>query len=1335
MTDVQGARTDVHGDGEPSRPLTAAQAGVWFAQQVDPANPIYNTADWLEIHGPVDPVLFDRAVRMTYEEADALHVRFVETDAGPRQLTAHDAGFPLPVIDVSGEPDPVAAAEAWMRADMATPVGLTDGPLFAFALFRAGDAHWLWYQRGHHIVMDGYGGALFVRRAAEVYDALRAGEPSAPGALGSSRRLLDEDLAYRAGDAFTQDRAYWTAQLAGQEPPVGLAGRDARMSHAFLRRTATVAPEAADRLRTAARALKVGRPALIIAAVAAYTHRLTGAPEVTLGLPVTARKTPAARTTPAMTANVLPLRLPTSPATTLGELVKEVSATSRQALRHQRYRTEDIRRDLSRATTDRRLFGPVVNIMPVDDALTFGGHRTTAHNLSNGPVEDLAVVVYEEPDGAGLRINFNANPALYDEDELAAHERRFTAFLDTVAATAADTPLGRVETLGEDERRLVLGEFAGTARSVPRLTVPLLFGEQKRRTPNATAVVAHDAVMTYRQLDARAERLARALTARGAGPGRIVGIALPRSAELVVGLLAVLKSGAAYLPIDLDYPAERSEFMLSDSGATLLLTTASVAPPRSESGPGHLVLDGHGRVAGPELPREADAVTSPAPEDAAYVVYTSGSTGVPKGVVVEHRAVADYLTWCRQAYPDLRGATLLHTSFSFDLTVTALLGPLVSGGVVQLAALEDGVEGLPGATPVTFLKATPSHLPLLTALPADRSPHGTLVLGGEELRGTALREWRRAHPDVTVINAYGPTEATVNCAQYRLPPDAPLPEGAVPIGRPFPGTRAYVLDAALRPMPVGTVGELYVAGAGLARGYLGRPGLTASRFVADPHGAPGSRMYRTGDLARWRADGELEFAGRADSQVKLRGHRVELGEIEAALTTLPGVSHAAAAVRDDRLVGYAVAADGGPGVPDDARQRLAARLPAHLVPARVVTLARLPLTANGKLDRAALPSPAATGPGGGGRAPRSPQEEILCALFAEVLDLPRVGVDDDFFDLGGHSLLAARLIGRIRDALGVQLGLRALFEAPTVAALGTRLHVDTRDDAFDVLLPLRAGGGRPPLFCMHPAGGLSWCYSGLMRHLGPDVPIYGLQSPVLGAGGDPAESVEELAERFLTEVRAVQPHGPYHLLGWSFGGTVAFAMATRLQAEGEEVAFLAMLDSYPSGFWDDGYAPDERMALNTLLEVAGCDFDDLGNAQLEQDGVHDVVRREGATVIEILRRAGSVLANLEERHLASFAEIFSNNARLQRSFFPARYHGDVLFFTADLGRGPDSPTVDLWTPYVIGAIDNHHVESTHNNMTQPGPLAAIGHVLADRLPRPTAPQTGAGPQADRRAAG
>ncbi|MGP3928349.1 non-ribosomal peptide synthetase, partial [Streptomyces sp. 8N616] len=587
--------------------------------------------------------------------------------------------------------------------------------------------------------------------------------------------------------------------------------------------------------------------------------------------------------------------------------------------------------------------------------------------------------------------------------------------------------VGGVDVWVAGERERLLGEWVDTGRVVRGVSLPVLFAEQVARTPGAVAVECEGVGLSYAELDARSNRLARWLVARGVGPERFVVVMLPRSVDLVVALLAVVKAGGAYVPVDPEYPSERIEFILGDADPVLVIDDVSVFAEAEE-------------FSGDPL-TDVDRVSVLGLRHPVYVIYTSGSTGLPKGVVVEHASVGAYLERAREVYGDASGTALLHSSVAFDLTVTALYTPLVSGGRVVLAELDEraAVSGSP-----TLMKVTPSHVGLLEALPGEVSPSGTLITGGEALTGEALEGWRAAHPDVTVVNAYGPTEATVNCTDFRIVPGEPVAGGAVPIGRPFWNTRAYVLDAWLRPVPVGVAGELYVAGAVLARGYWARGGLTAERFVADPFGPAGARMYRTGDVARWNADGQLVYVGRVDDQVKVRGFRIELGEIQSVLASHPRVARAAMLVREDRpgdkrLIGYLVPTPGGGVRSAELRDHVAARLPDYMVPSAFVVLDELPLTVNGKLDRRALPAPD-YGPESVGRTPRSPREEILCDLFAEVLGVPAVSIDDDFFQLGGHSLLATRLVGRIRTVLDAELPIRQLFETPTVAGISAALE-------------------------------------------------------------------------------------------------------------------------------------------------------------------------------------------------------------------------------------------------------------------------------------------------------
>ena len=528
------------------------------------------------------------------------------------------------------------------------------------------------------------------------------------------------------------------------------------------------------------------------------------------------------------------------------------------------------------------------------------------------------------------------------------------------------------------------------------------------------------------------------------------------------------------------------------------------------------------------------------------------------------------------------------------------------------------------------------------------------------------------------------------------------------IGRPIWNTRVYVLDGNLEPVPVGVAGELYIAGAGLARGYLKQPGLSAERFIADPYGAPGTRMYRTGDLAHWRADGVLDFLGRTDHQIKIRGFRIEPAEVENALSRHPSVAQATVLGREDhpgdkRLVAYVVPVEGQSTDSAALRTHLVQSLPDYMVPSAIVLLDRLPLTPSGKLDRKALPPPDFNADVNW-RAPRTPEEETLCSLFAEILGVSRVGIDDNFFQLGGHSLLATRLVSRIRASLDVELSVRALFEAPTVARLADRLAVDTNANSLGVMLTLRAQGNRSPLFCIHPAAGLSWCYAGLLQHIKADYPIYGLQARGFSEPEILPQTLDEMVSDYLDQIRVIQPAGPYYLLGWSFGGLVAHALAGRLQLEGEKVPILALLESYPNDPELSSRIPDEREIIMAHLEALGRDSTIIG----EQPPELSILK-------ELLRHEYHVLTSLEDRYVNAMPKIYRNNVRLAGSFVPEVLDGDLLLFTATQETG--APPSEAWRPYVRGQIRVHEVACRHAQMTRPLPLADIGQAVARELER------------------
>lgn len=1373
-------------------PLSGAQAGVWYAQQLDPANPIYLTGEYVDIRGPVDPVLLERAVRDVVARADGLHARFIADPAGPRQVVQVAADWPMTVVDVSADADAYAAALRWMGADLRRPVDLCTGPLFGQALLRLSADRYLWFQRVHHIAVDAFGLSLLARRVAERYTALLATAlftagpggsgpdrpgpdgpgPDGPGqfsGFGSLADLLAEEAAYRGSARYAEDRRFWLDRCAEGPVPVTLSGRNASTAHDFLRRTIHIPQSTVDALAAQAERGGGAWPDAVLAACAAYLSRLTGTPRVVLGLPVMNRGGRIAPRTPAMLVNVLPLHVHVGADDTLPDLVRQVARACRQVRAHQRYRYEDLRRDLRLGGPDQPLYGPQINIVPFADELWFGEHRGTVHNLSAGPVDDLTIGVRPGA-GNGLHLELDANPATYQPAELDGHRDRLAGFLTAVASggdqltapvRGGDRPLSLVPMLTADDSAR-LARWNDTAHPVPDVCLPDLLAAQAAASPHTPAVVFEDTELTYRQLHDRAGRLARRLVRRGIGPGDIVAVALPRGPDLVVALLAVGQAGAAYLPVDTEYPAERIAFLLADAAPRLLLTT--VDGPRSGGTP-HLLLGPDAEEAADEaaegiaegiVEKTAGVGAEPGerrqllrPDHPAYVIYTSGSTGRPKGVVVPHRGIVNRLLWMQDRYRlDHTDRVLQKTPASFDVSVWEFFWPLIAGATLVVA--RPGGHRDPAYLAeviqrqrITTIHFVPSMLRTFLAEPAAAGCTGLrrIICSGEalpaDLVGTCAAVLK-----APLHNLYGPTEASVDVTCWECP-NGPM-DNPVPIGSPIWNTRMYVLDEHLQPVPPGTTGELFIAGVGLADGYLRRPELTGQRFLPDPAGPPGARMYRTGDLARWRPDGTLEFLGRTDHQVKIRGFRIEPGEVEAALTAMPGVAAAVVVARDDgpgglALAGYVVPAAGTLLDPERLRRAAGAALPEHLVPATVTVLDALPVTPNGKLDRAALPAPDRPD-AGTGRPPATPREELLCRLFAEVLDLHRVGPDDNFFALGGHSLLAARLAAQVRDTLGTPTSLGTVFAAPTPAGLATALDGGGAGSggsgahgggggasALDPLLPLRPTGTGVPLFCVHPVGGIAWCYAGLARHVGAGHPIYGLQArgldPDARPGTGPAtmgaarpaimpSTVDELVADYVGLIRSVQPTGPYHLLGWSIGGTFAHAIATCLQDAGERVGLLAMLDGYPTDQWRALPTPGPREALAALLVIAGHDVDALDSG----DGA--APDRERA--VALLRAEGSALAALDPRTLAAIPDVVLNNSRIVRHYAHRRFTGDTVFFRAAHDRNEWAFDPAGWLPYCDGRFDLHDLPCAHRELVHPQWLATIGAAVTDRLGVPRA---------------
>ncbi|AYZ70446.1 enterobactin synthase subunit F [Stenotrophomonas maltophilia] len=1221
--------------------LTEAQAGLWFAQRLAPDNPSFNTAHAVWIDGPLDVAAFVAAADQAAGEAEAFALRFAEGADG-QPLQWHDpAHVPLlSVRDVSAEADAAAAARSLMHADRMSPVDPTRDRISQQVLLELGGQRWVWYLRVHHLAADGYGMALFTDRVCALY-AGRMGEPL-PGLAG----VLADDAAYRADPRRALAGQWWREHMQGAPAGVGLAGTLAASDDALRWVQPLDAAFREQLLQASVRWLQPW-PDVLAALSAEYLRRMSAADEVVLGVPYMGRLGNASARVPAMVMNVLPLRVAAGEGS-VEAFTRGLGRQLSQGRKHGRYRGEQLRRDLGLVGAQQRLHGPLVNVQPFYKALTLAGVQATLEVLCTGPVDDLTLGF--RGDGQSLLdLEIEANPALYSREDVEAHAARLLHFVS--AALQADD-IAAVPLATPEEAQQVLQEFNATAHALPETTLVELLQQGMDRDPHAPALVFGDAALDYATLEARSFALAAQLRAMDVGPGSVVAVALPRSLELVIALVAVLRAGAAYLPLDLAHPDERLARIFASAQPVCVLAAA----------------EDSARMAGvPVLAPEQWTALSfaapwadPAPSDAAYVIYTSGSTGEPKGVVIEHRAIVNRLLWMREHYSIRADDRVLQkTPATFDVSVWEFFLPLLCGATLVVA----GPDGHRDPTElarlirehgITTAHFVPSMLDAFLAAPASEGLQLRRVFTSGEALDASSRDRFHARVHAELHNLYGPTEAAVDVSYW--PASAQDRSRPVPIGFPVWNTRLYVLDARMQPVPVGVAGDLYLGGGQLARGYLGRDDLTAERFLADPFLA-GERIYRTGDVARWRRDGAVEYLGRSDHQVKLRGLRIELGEIEAALRELPGMERVEVLLRQDapgdaRLVAYV------PTALADAvmlRSHLATRVPDYMVPSAFVGVDHWPVTANGKLDRNALPKPPQLEVAG--LAPRTPLEQELALLFAQALgrEAP-VAVDADFFSLGGDSLSAVHLLLAIEQRWRCDLGLGALFAQPTVAALAVRIAEPPAlaDHALGPVIALAAtdAAGPTPLFVLHPAGGIAWNYRTLARALQPARPVYGLQSPALDARQPLPSSIEAMANDYVQRVVALQPKGPVHLLGWSVGGILAQAMAVRLHEIGREVGELVLLDAYPSECWRAEPEPDAIAALRALLAIAGHDPD----AHPELDS------RE--RILAFLRRGGSALGSLPDVVLDGVVRAVTGTNRLIREHVHQPFDGTLVHVRA-----------------------------------------------------------------------
>jgi amino acid adenylation domain-containing protein len=1160
--------------------LSEAQREIWAVVQMGPeASCAYNQCFVLRLDGDVSVSALRRAVQLVFDRHDSLRTRF---DAwGDSQVIRPPEPIDVPVLDLSAlaPEERGRRIEAVLAEEVRKPLELVDGACARVRIVLESANCLRLVMTAHHIVFDGSSSVIFFQELAALYAAERSGEtadlpPATPFRQHVELEASPEGLA-RAEAALS----YWRAQFADGTPTLELPTDCARPpvktyrgAREDLRLTKVLS---ADVTRVASRlgATSVG---LLLAAFQTLLHRLTGQSDVVVGLPLSARDSAVGNTQMGHATNLLPIRARLDGRTTFAELVREARRALLDGHDHQTLtfgtlvHALNLPRDLSRTP----LVAAVFNVDRGRVAPNYPGSQAEVlvapRHFVNFEIELQLIDTRHE---LILELAYNAD--LFSAESV---QRWLGHYEELLAGAVAnpDTALDHLPLLRDSDRE-ALRAWNRTDADYPR-DVPLarLVEQQVERTPEATAVVyGHDSIC-FRELNSRANRLAHELRVHGAGPDRLVGIFMERSIDMIAGLLAIVKTGAAYLPLDPLFPRDRLAYMVQDGGVELIVTQESLRPLLPEFSGTVVSTDGGNWAVNSQ--ENLDVAVQPG--DLAYIIYTSGSTGRPKGVEVPRGALTNLL-WSMREWLQLTAEDrlLAVTTISFDIAGVDVWLPLLVGARLVVASREDAADGarvreLIDRHGITFLQATPVTWRLLLEAGWPGKSDLQIVCTGEAMpRDLAAR----LAPLVRRLwNLYGPTETTIWSTGY-LVHDGDEP---ILIGRPVANTRCYIVDENRQPVPIGVVGELYLGGDGLARGYLRRPELTAEKFLPDPfRSQPGARMYRTGDLARYRADGNIECLGRTDHQVKIRGFRIELGEIESVLKQDPRIKQAVVLAREDtpghkRLVGYLV--PHGEEVPtrSELRSLLMPQLPDYMVPSDYVVLTEIPISPNGKIDRKALPAPqAATDqppPSDAHMAPRSESEKRIAAILCEVLELRSVGLHEDFFDLGGHSLTAVRTVARINQEFGVDLSVRILFEAKTCAQLAQKVELRATREAsaeperWPILVPVQPSGAGTPLFCVARPNVNAIGYAILARHLGPEQPVYGLQAQL---EEDPQidftrQQYEDTAREYIEAMRSVQPRGPYYVIGQCQGAYIAFEMARQIEASGQRFGWLGILDAW-----------------------------------------------------------------------------------------------------------------------------------------------------------------------------
>jgi amino acid adenylation domain-containing protein len=1211
-------------------PASYTQQRLWFIQQLDPQSVAYNISKAFRLHGLVDLLALDRALKEILQRHEILRTTLVEEAGQPWQSihpgipgrSEQDASLPAyEWIDLRDMPESGRSGEAVevLRRAARQPFDLAQGPLVRFWVVCLGEQEHIFQVSLHHVVMDGWSLGIFFQELSRLYQAFCQGQPSPLPELPI--QFADYALCQREwleAGALEKLLSYWCENLAGPVETLQLPTdypRPERLSYNGARQEFALSPQTSQRLRALGQAENATLFMLLAAAFNILIYRYTAQEDILVGYPIANRNQLEVEEMIGYLANTLVLRSDLSGDPSFRQFLSRVRGAVLDAFAHQDMPFEKLVQELNPQRNLSRT--PLFQVMFTWQNMTAtraprSTQPFTLFDLEVSPlnIDDLTspfewtLMMYLGSDQALASSQSNkvdpeahASPVIqgcweFDTDLFAPETIQrvighFCTLLDAVVANP-DQPLSQLPLLTSAESQQILHGWNNTYTDYPRqLSVPQLFEIQVQKTPQSIAVVYGEESLTYRQLNNQANQLGWHLRQLGVEPGMLVGLCLERSPGMVAAMIAILKAGGAYVPLDPSYPPERLGFMLQDSGAQVLLTTRrwlGALPTGETQRQLKIVLldqESFSQLSSENLPDQAT------PESLAYVMYTSGSTGTPKGICIPHRAINRLVLNTNYISLGSGDHIAQASNAAFDAATFEIWGALLNGaclvGLDQdtlLSAHEFAAALRQKKIDVLFL-TTALFNQIASVQPGAFATLRELLFGGEAVTPFWVRQVLQTAPPRRLLHVYGPTENTTFSTWHLIqdvPQVAPHYAPTIPIGKPVANSTAYILDGSLNPQPVGVAGEVYLGGEGLAQGYLSRPDLTAEKFIPNPFSQAGEiqdRLYRTGDWARYLPNGSIEFLGRLDDQVKLRGFRVELGEIEAALVGHPSIKQAAVLILDDsrpgslpgdkRLVAYVVRHATADAASDDLRTYLRSKLPAFMIPAAFIFLEALPLNPNGKVDRKRLPLPEPERPSKKDEKemPRDALERQLVYIWENALGVRPVGIQDNFFDLGGHSLLAARVFTQIEQLLGTRLPLATLFQAPTVAELADILRHAPDSKGWATLVPIQPQGSLPPFFCVHNFGGEVVNYAELSNRLGKDQPFYGLQAQGIDGVNPPHTTLPEMAAHYIEAMRTVQPNGPYYLGGYCFGGVVAYEMACQLHQQGEKVGLVALMDSSP----------------------------------------------------------------------------------------------------------------------------------------------------------------------------